>query len=324
MKTIALALAAFGLDAFIGDPAEFPHPVVLMGRVITFLEPLLRGIFPRTDAGEKAAGICLAALMTGGTWLGALGTLLLAGRIHPLLRTAIALMWGWQCLALRGLISEGENVFRKLQTGTLTDARSAVARIVGRDTENLTAQEVARAAVESVAENFTDGVFAPLCFLMLGGAPLALCYKAVNTMDSMIGYRNQRYLYFGRAAARVDDLANFLPSRTAALLIVAAAFMGGENPHRALEVWKRDRRKHDSPNSAQTEAAMAGALGICLGGMVFYGGAAHMHPVLGMPGREARAEDIPRACHLTVLASVLGLTALCVVRGGMIWLWTLR
>ena len=206
----------------------------------------------------------------------------------------------------RGELAGGAAVAAVLPLGTL-----AVARIVGRDTQNLTAAGVTRAAVETVAENASDGVIAPLLYMLLGGAPLALTYKAINTMDSMLGYKNEKYLYFGRCAAKLDDAANWLPSRLAALLWVAAAALTGNSARGAWRIWRRDRRRHASPNSAQTESACAGALGLQLAGPAYYFGEYYDKPTIGDPLREIEPRDILRAnCMMyaeSLLALVLGL-----------------
>ena len=220
-------LGGFLLDALFGDPAWLPHPVVLMGRCISALEKHLRTALPKTPRGELAGGATVAAVLP-------LGTLAVTGlacwaatRLHPALGLALQMLWCGQALAAKGLAQESRNVYKELAKGDLPAARRAVARIVGRDTQNLTAAGVTRAAVETVAENASDGVIAPLLYMLLGGAPLALTYKAINTMDSMLGYKNEKYLYFGRCAAKLDDAANWLPSRLAALLWVAAAALTG-------------------------------------------------------------------------------------------------
>ncbi len=314
MELAAVAAASLLLDALLGDPAWMPHPVVLMGKCITALERHLRARFGASEQGERRAGFVLAAVLPLGTLLLSCAALYLAGLLHPALRIILAILWGWQSLAMRGLWQESENVRRKLADGTLDDARGAVARIVGRDTRALTEAGVIRAAVETVAENFSDGVAAPLFYLVLGGAPLALCYKAINTMDSMVGYKNEKYLHFGRAAARLDDLANWLPSRLAAVLIIAAAALCGEDGPGAWRIWRRDRRNHASPNSAQTESAMAGALGLRLGGPASYFGELYDKPYIGDPLREPNPEDIRRAGRVMVAASVLALAVMDGVR----------
>ena len=206
-------------------------------------------------------------------------------------------------------------VYERLKQGDLTGARQAVSRIVGRDTEALTAEEVAKAAVETVAENFSDGVAAPLFYMLLGGAPLALAYKAVNTMDSMVGYKNERYLYFGRAAAKLDDAANWVPSRLAALCWIGSAFLTGQDGRGAWRIWRRDRRRHASPNSAQTESACAGALGVQLAGPASYFGKAVDKPAIGDPGRTVEPEDIARANRMLYAAGGLALGVGLLVKG---------
>ena len=319
MEILHAAVCGFLLDLLLGDPAWMPHPVVFMGRCISALERVLRRIFPRTPRGELAAGSVLAAVPPLGTLALSAGALWLCGLVHPALRFALETVWCWQCLAVKGLKDESANVYRELTGSTLEEARKAVSRIVGRDTAGLTAEGVARAAVETVAENFSDGVAAPLCYMLLGGAPLALCYKAVNTMDSMVGYKNERYLYFGRTAARLDDAANFVPSRLSALLLILAAALGGQDWRNALKIWRRDRRNHASPNSAQTEAAMAGALGVQLAGPASYFGKIYEKPTIGDPLRTIEAEDILRANRLMVTGSVLCLLLLAGIRGIFLW-----
>ena len=245
-------LGGFLLDAVFGDPVWLLHPVVLMGRCIAALEKRLRAALPKTPQGELAGGCIVVAVLP-------LGTLAVTGlscwgaaKIHPLLGLALQMFWCAQALAARDLVRESMNVYRELQRGDLPAARKAVARIVGRDTQNLTAEGVTKAAVETVAENASDGVIAPLLYMLIGGAPLALTYKAINTMDSMLGYKNERYLCFGRCAAKFDDAANWLPSRLAALLWVCAAALTGSSAAGAWRIWRRDRCNHASPNSAQT------------------------------------------------------------------------
>lgn len=305
---ILIAMAAgFGLDLLFGDPAWLPHPVVLMGRCITALEKRLRRCFPQTPKGELWAGAVLAALLPLGTLAVSGGACLLAARLHPLLGLGLQSFWCGQALAVKGLASESRAVYRQLATGDLPAARKAVSRIVGRDTQSLSAEGVTKAAVETVAENFSDGVAAPLLYMLLGGAPLALTYKAINTMDSMLGYKNEKYLYFGRAAAKLDDAANFLPSRLAALLWIAASGLTGGSVSGAWRIWRRDRRKHASPNSAQTESACAGALGVQLAGPAYYFGMLYEKPTIGDALRPIEAEDILRANRTMYAASVLAL-----------------
>ena len=316
MRILLAALCGFVLDLLLGDPARLApvHPVVLMGKAITALEKRLRALFPKTPQGEYRAGLTLALLMSVGTFLLCKLTLRALDAISPALAFALEAIWCWQALAVKDLRVEAMRVQHALETEGLDAARRAVSRIVGRDTDELSAEGVARAAVETVAENFSDGVIAPLFWMLPGGAPLALCYKAVNTMDSMLGYKNARYLHFGRAPAKLDDAANFLPARLAALLLIAAAWLMGEDAASAMRIWRRDRRKHASPNSAQCEAAMAGALGLRLGGPARYFGVRHEKPWLGDERREIVPGDIRRACRLEYAGAALGLAALGALR----------
>ena len=302
-------LGGFLLDALFGDPAWLPHPVVLMGRCISALEKHLRTALPKTPRGELVGGAAVAAVLPLGTLAVTGLACWAAARLHPALGLALQMLWCGQALAAKGLAQESRNVYKELAKGDLPAARRAVARIVGRDTQNLTAAGVTRAAVETVAENTSDGVIAPLLYMLLGGAPLALTYKAINTMDSMLGYKNEKYLYFGRCAAKLDDAANWLPSRLAALLWVAAAALTGNSARGAWRIWRRDR--HASPNSAQTESACAGALGVQLAGPAYYFGEYYDKPTIGDPLREIEPRDILRANRMmyaeSLLALVLGL-----------------
>ncbi len=305
---------AFLLDLLLGDPRWLPHPVVLMGKCISGSEKVLRRLFPKTPAGELAAGLVLALALPCGVFAGAAGILWAAGRVSPWLSFALSVFWSFQCLAARDLKKESMAVYRELKGKDLASARRAVGRIVGRDTDALTHEGVIRAAVETVAENFSDGVAAPMLFLLFGGAPLGLAYKAVNTMDSMVGYRNDRYLYFGRAAARLDDAVNFLPARLSAFLMVTAAFLTRLDGKNAFYIWRRDRQNHKSPNSAQTEAACAGALRVRLAGDAWYFGKLVPKPYIGDDLRPVEAEDIPRANRLMMASSWLCL-GLCLLAG---------
>ena len=304
-------LGGFLLDALFGDPAWLTHPVVLMGRCISALEKHLRTALPKTPRGELAGGAAVAAVLPLGTLAVTGLACWAAARLHPALGLALQMLWCGQALAAKGLAQESRNVYKELAKGDLPAARRAVARIVGRDTQNLTAAGVTRAAVETVAENASDGVIAPLLYMLLGGAPLALTYKAINTMDSMLGYKNEKYLYFGRCAAKLDDAANWLPSRLAALLWGAAAALTGSSARGAWRIWRRDRRRHASPNSAQTESACAGALGVQLAGPAYYFGEYYDKPTIGDPLREIEPRDILRANRMmyaeSLLALVLGL-----------------
>ena len=298
-------LGGFLLDALFGDPAWLPHPVVLMGRCISRLEKFLRRTLPPTPQGELVGGCVVAVVLPLGTFLVTSLACCAAARVHLLLGLGLQMFWCAQALAAKGLAQESRRVYRALARNDLNAARCAVARIVGRDTEKLTAEGVTKAAVETVAENAGDGVIAPLLYMLLGGAPLALTYKAINTMDSMLGYKNSKYLYFGRCAAKLDDAANWLPSRIAAVLWVAAAAITGNDAKGAWRIWRRDRRNHASPNSAQTESACAGALGVQLAGPAYYFGEYYDKPTIGDARRAVEPEDILRANRMMHAASLL-------------------
>lgn len=298
-------LCGFLLDLLLGDPAWMPHPVIYMGKAITKLERILRPRFPKTEKGEFMAGCVLAAVLPVGSLLFFGGICFISYQISPVFEFLMQALWCWQALAMKGLAWESRNVYRELEKGDLIGARKAVSRIVGRDTAELTEEGVTKAAVETVAENFSDGVLAPMFYMLLGGAPLAMVYKSINTMDSMVGYKNERYLYFGRAAAKLDDAANYLPSRIAAFVMILAAFLLGFDGKRAWKMWRRDARNHASPNSAQTESACAGALGIQLAGPAYYFGKRYEKPYIGDALRKVEAKDILRANRLLYGAGFL-------------------
>lgn len=305
-------LPAILLDLILGDPHWMPHPVRWMGAMIAGLENVLRGLLPKTPVGERLGGV-LMALLVGGAFCGGSALLLWAlALISPWLAWGVEVWLTYQLLAARALERESMAVYPCLVSGDLPAARTAVSRIVGRDTQSLDEAGVAKAAVETVAENTCDGVVAPLIFLWLCGLPLGMLYKAVSTMDSMVGYRNARYQFFGWAGARLDDLFNLIPARLAGLsMCLAAAVLPGYSGRGALRVFLRDRKQHKSPNSAHTEAACAGALGIQLAGDASYGGKLVKKPTLGDPLRPVEPQDIPRACRLMYADAlvVLGLLA---------------
>ena len=326
MLTVAAVVAGFLLDALLGDPRRIPHPIVAMGNAIAWLEPRLRAAFPDTPSGARRAGVVLVAVLCAGSFGATWCLIAVAGLVHPLLGFAVETWLCYQALAACELRRQSMRVVRELTREGLPAARRAVGMIVGRDTEALDERGVLKAAVETVAENTADGVVGPLVYLIVGGAPLGMLYKAVNTMDSMVGYKNERYLDFGRAAARVDDVLGFVPARLAALCMIAAAPAAGFSAKGAWRIWRRDRFNHASPNSAQTESAMAGALGVELAGSAVYFGKLVEKPTMGDANRPIEREDVRRANRLMVLASALSLVvlggariALVVAAGAMAW-----
>lgn len=305
---------AFVLDLLFGDPAWLFHPVSAIGWLISGTERFLRRCLPKTPKGELFGGAVLAVWVPGVCFGAGFGLLYLCGLVHPALRFCVETFLCYQLLACKSLREESMRVYGQAAKNDLPAAREAVGRIVGRDTGSLDMQGVIRAAVETVAENTSDGVVAPLLFMAVGGAPLGLLYKAVNTLDSMVGYKNETYLYFGRASARLDDAANFIPARLSALLMIVSAFLLKLDGPGAWRIFRRDRLNHSSPNSAQTESACAGALGIRLGGDAFYFGKLYRKQTIGDPLRPAEARDIVRANRLLYGTGTLAALLLGVLR----------
>lgn len=288
----------FILDMIFGDPQGFPHPVRLMGGLISELEKRLLDMENRNPDRELKNGKLLAAAVLLSVSAVSSAVFIAAYFAHPIFGACAEAFMTYQILAAKGLKSESMKVFDRLERDDLSGARKAVSMIVGRDTDNLDAEGVTKAAVETVAENTSDGVVAPMLYCAVGGPVLGLMYKAVNTMDSMIGYKNDKYLYFGRAAAKLDDAANFLPARISAVFMLFSAFIGGFDFKNALRIYKRDRLKHSSPNSAHTEAVCAGALGVRLAGDAVYFGKTVKKPFIGEALRKIEPEDIRRANRL--------------------------
>lgn len=307
---LALVLG-FCIDLLFGDPHSIPHPVVLIGRLISATEKLVRKIFPKTVRGENVAGGVLWLLVVLISTAVPLGILYLGYKISPWLGLALESIMCWQILATKSLKVESMKVYTALKAGNPAEYRRAVSMIVGRDTAALDDRAVARAAVETVAENTSDGMIAPMLYLAIGGAPLGFFYKAVNTMDSMLGYVEMPYKNIGLVPAKMDDFFNFLPARLSALLMLLAGWLEGLDIRRGWRIWRRDRRNHASPNSAQTESVCAGLLGLRLAGDAYYHGVLHKKPYIGDPVREIEYEDIPRACRLLYGTAMVSLVLFC-------------
>lgn len=292
--------AAYALDLCAGDPEALPHPVRLIGAAITAAERRLR--VAATPHEELVRGGLLTAAIVAASWA--------AARLATAAGAPAQILLGWTALATRSLLDESAAVLDALDSDDLPLARARLARIVGRDTESLGESEISRAVIETLAESLCDGVVAPMLCLSVGGAPLAMAFKAVNTLDSMIGHREPPYTYFGRVAARFDDAAAFVPARLSAVAIIGAAALTGHDAVRARSVWRRDGRLHSSPNAGQTEAAMAGALGVRLGGMNYYDGEPSAKPVLGAEGRACARSDVRAAMGIVAVASLSAFAAL--------------
>lgn len=312
-ETLAACLIGFIMDMLLGDP--FPwHPVMAIGGLIQRLEKIVKKIFPPTDSGELMAGILLFLLASGIPAAVLTGFLLFLQDGSPIAAFAFKVIICYVLLATKSLKTESMKVYRALAQKDVERARSAVSMIVGRDTEKLSEKGIIRATVETIAENASDGSLAPLFYLILFGPVCGLIYKTVNTMDSMIGYQNDKYMYLGRAAAKMDDLLNYIPARLTAYLMLAAAFLLKMPVRRAYQTYIRDRRKHKSPNSAQTEAVMAGALGVSLAGAGWYFGKRVEKPIIGDALREVVNDDIVAANRLLYVTAGIGLIVLSLLK----------
>lgn len=315
----ALVLGFF-LDLLLGDPRSIPHPVVGIGKLISALEKALRRVCPKTERGEKLTGgilWCLVVLIST-----AVPSVILwfCHWVSPWLRLAVESIMCWQVLATKSLRDESMKVYATLKTGSLECSRRAVSMVVGRDTQRLDEDGVTRAAVETVAENTSDGVVAPMLFLAVGGAPLGFFYKAVNTLDSMLGYVEPPYKNIGLVSAKMDDVMNFVPARLSALLMLAAGALLRLDVKNGWRIFRRDRFNHASPNSAQTESACAGLLGLRLAGDAWYHGVLHKKPYIGDAVRPICHEDIPLAGRLMYITALLALLLFAGVKALLILL----
>lgn len=320
LKFSAIALIiGFIVDLIIGDPRWLYHPVRIIGKEIEILEKLLRKAFPATESGERKAGLLMVIIVciTSGLvpWL----ILHYCFKINVILGVAVMSFMCYQMVATKSLKQESMKVYYALKNGSLEDGRYAVSMIVGRDTQELDEVGVAKAAVETVAENFSDGVFAPLLYMIIGGPVLMFIYKGINTMDSMVGYKNDRYINYGRYAAKLDDIANYVPARLAVLFMIIAAGLCKLNMKNAWKIWRRDRRNHSSPNSAQTESAAAGALGVQLAGNAYYFGKLYEKPTIGDPINEVKILDIKRVNRLMYYAGTISVVVFATVHTAVVY-----
>ena len=307
MTTLIAIVAGFILDLIFGDPHSLPHPICLIGNFISFLERNLRKIFGFSNNGLLFGGGVLVLIVISTCFVLPYALLYLAGMVNPWLAFALETLMFYQIFATKCLRDESMKVYYALQKGDLDEARLMLSWIVGRDTKNLSEAEVTRGAVETIAENTADGIVAPMFYMFLGGVPLAFLYKGINTMDSMVGYKNEKYLYFGRCAAKLDDVANFIPARITGLLMIGAAYFLNLDVQGAWKTFWRDRYNHLSPNSAMTESVAAGALNIQLGGGHFYFGKWVHKDTIGDDIRPVKAEDIVTTNNLLYMTAILSL-----------------
>lgn len=301
------------MDMVLGDPYNLPHPVCAMGWLINCSEKLIRRILPESPKWERTGGVFLVLLVVLATVMVSIGILYIAEKISSEVQFIIQCIMCWQCIAQKSLKTESMKVYTKLKEENIEGARKAVSMIVGRDTQSLNSEGITKAAVETVAENTSDGVIAPIIYMAIGGGVLGYVYKAVNTMDSMIGYKNDKYLNFGFAAAKLDDIVNFLPSRISGLIMVLVAFVTGLDGKNAWFIFKQDRLNHASPNSAQTEAACAGALRVQLAGDAWYFGKLYKKKTIGDSLRKIEDEDIIKANRLMEWTSFLTMLIIVVL-----------
>lgn len=315
MRMIVIIVFAFILDLIFGDPSLLPHPICLIGNMIGFLEKVLRKIIHN----ELFAGILLSVIVLTFSFTVPFLILHFANKLNYYFALSIEIYFCYQIFAVKSLKTESMKVYHPLIKKDIKKARKFLSYIVGRDTQGLTEKSIIKATVETVAENTTDGVIAPLIFMAIGGAPLAFLYKAVNTLDSMIGYKNERYFYFGKFAARLDDIANYIPARVSAIFMIIATLLLRLDVKNALVIFFRDRKNHKSPNSAQTESVCAGALNVQLAGDAFYFGQPVNKPTIGDDNREINVNDIILANRLMYVTAMLGVMAVIVIKG-ILWL----
>ncbi len=307
MMTLAAIVAGFILDLLFGDPHWLPHPICLIGNLIGFLEKNLRRLLAPGKTALLIGGALMVVIVLVITFAVPYAVLALAESVSPWLRFALETIMCYQIFATKCLRDESMKVYTALHNDDLADARVKLSWIVGRDTQNLDAAEVTKGAVETVAENTADGIIAPMLYMFIGGAPLAFLYKGINTMDSMVGYKNDKFLYFGRCAAKLDDLANLIPARITGLVMIVASYFLNMNTRGAWKIFWRDRYNHLSPNSAMTESVTAGALDIQLGGDHFYFGKLVHKDTIGDDIRPVRPDDIIAANNLLYMTAVISL-----------------
>lgn len=314
--TISLVALVMGyiLDLIFGDPYWMPHPVRFIGNLISILEKVIRRFMPKTKRGEYIGGIILTVMVVSISMVIPLVIILMAKSINTYLALTVETFMCYQILATKSLKVESMKVYDELAKNDLPSARKAVSMIVGRDTKDLTFSGVAKAAVETVAENTSDGIIAPMIFIAIGGAPMGFFYKAINTMDSMVGYKNEKYMNFGRFAAKLDDVVNYLPARISAYQMILSSFFLRYDYKNAFKIYKRDRYNHASPNSAQTESVCAGALDVQLAGNAYYFGKLYEKPTIGDDIREINYDDIKKANRLLYCTSFISIVIISVIK----------
>lgn len=314
LLSLVALIIGFILDLIFGDPIWMPHIVRAIGNLIIAIEKILRRVCPKNKEGELIGGVFLVLLVISISTGISIFILTIAGRVNIYFRLFIESLISYQLLATKSLKDESMKVYKELEKDDLVEARKKVSMIVGRDTESLTKEGVTKATVETIAENISDGIIAPMLFMAIGGGALGVFYKAVNTMDSMVGYKNDKYIYFGRVAAKLDDILNFVPSRVSAYLMIASTFFMRLNSKNAYKIYRRDRLNHASPNSAQTEAVCAGALEVQLAGDAYYFGKLYKKKTIGDDIRKIKYDDIKITNRLLYITSTMGIIVFSLIK----------
>lgn len=319
MTTVLILIAGFVIDTILGDPAIIPHPIVFIGKLISILEKFLRRIFPKTKNGERIAGFILMFFVIALSTVVPMLVIYGAGLISDYLKIAIEIIWCWQLLAMKSLKMAGDRVKKEIDKGDLQSARKYLSWIVGRDTSELNFKQIIKAVCETVAENTSDGVIAPMFFIAIFGVPGGFFYKACNTLDSMVGYKNDEYINFGRYSALFDDILNYIPARITGIIMCVVASFVGLNGKKAWKIFLRDRKKHVSPNAGYPESATAGALGVELLGNAVYFGKLYEKPSIGDKDKTIDAEDITKTNRLMKATSFFCLIMFVSIRFGIFY-----
>ena len=314
MEIVLAVFCGFVLDLIFGDPQHIPHPIRFIGLLIEKTEYLFRKIFPKTKIGEIIGGVFLNITVLLITYSVAFFIIKGLGYINPSLKIASEILFCYQIFATKSLKTESMRVHKYLIKNDMINSRKYLSWIVGRDTENLESKEITKAVVETIAENTSDGVIAPMIYMLIGGAPLGFLYKAANTLDSMVGYKNDKYINFGKFSAKVDDILNFIPAVLTGILMIIGSLFIGLDTKNGWRIFKRDRNNHERPNSGKPESACAGVLNIQLGGDSFYFGKLYKKKTIGDANREIVADDIVMTNKLMYTTSILSLLVLELIR----------
>ncbi len=323
MELVYVVLLGFLIDLILGDPPWMPHPVIYIGRLISLCEKILRKVFPKTERGEIIAGFFLTVTVIGISTVLPYFVLYCFEYVNPWIKYALEIFWCWQIFASKSLAKAAKQVRNEIEKNDIKEARKYVSYIVGRDTQALDFKQIIKAVCETVAENTSDGIIAPMFYLIIGGVPMGFFYKAGNTLDSMVGYKNEKYLNFGKVSAVFDDILNFIPARITGFVMCIASFLCGLNGKNAFKIFFRDRRNHVSPNAGNPESACAGALGVELLGDASYFGKVYKKKTIGDALKEIENSDIEKTNRLMYASAVLSLILMAGIRA-LIFIFIVR